>query len=224
MAPSSPRPRAVVFDLDGVLVDTAQFHLAAWRRIAADYGFDFDDSVGESLKGVSRDAALQLVLSAGDVSLSAEEAARAAARKNRYYRSHLSSLSPDALLPGAYAGLQWLHDHRVPVALGSASKNARVILSATGIEPLFDAIVDGNSVKAAKPDPAVFLLAVDLLNVPAGECVVFEDAIAGVQGALAAGCSVVGVGDPGVLSQADHVVASLADVSWPDLISTGGSS
>lgn len=221
MASSAAALRAVIFDLDGVLVDTAQFHLAAWRRIAADYGFEFDDSVGESLKGVSREASLQLVLKAGGVTLTPQEASRAAARKNRYYRSHISSLSQDALLPGALAGLTWLHEHRIPVALGSASKNARAILSATGIEPMFDAVVDGHSVRQAKPDPAVFLLAVEMLGVPAAECVVFEDAIAGVQAAIAAGCAVVGVGDPTVLSEAGIVVASLADVSWPELISAG---
>ena len=221
MARSATSPRAVIFDLDGVLVDTAQFHLAAWHRIAADYGFQFEDSVGESLKGVSRDAALQLVLKAGHMTLDAGEASRAAARKNRYYRSHISSLSHEALLPGAHTGLLWLHQHRVPVALGSASKNARAILSATGIEPLFDVIVDGNSVRKAKPDPAVFLQAVEELGVPAAQCVVFEDAIAGVAGAIAAGCSVVGVGDPAVLTEAGHVVGSLADVSWAELIDVG---
>jgi beta-phosphoglucomutase len=213
--------RAVIFDLDGVLVDTAQFHLAAWQRIAGDFGFEFDRAVGESLKGVGREAALQIVMRAGGVHLDSDQAARAAARKNRYYRRHLATLDATALLPGALDALRWLHDRAVPVALASASKNARTILTATGIEPLFDAIVDGNSVRVAKPDPAVFLAAADALDIPPGDCVVFEDAIAGVRGALAAGCPVIGIGDPAVLTEAVLVVPSLAAVSWGDLISAG---
>jgi beta-phosphoglucomutase len=212
---------AVIFDLDGVLVDTAQFHLAAWQRIAGDFGFDFDRSVGESLKGVGRETALQIVMKAGGVRLDADQAARAAARKNRYYRRHLATLDSTALLPGALEGLHWLHERAVPVALASASKNARTILTATGIEPLFDAIIDGNSVRVAKPDPSVFLAAAEALATPPDDCVVFEDAIAGVQGALAAGCAVIGIGDPAVLTDAELVVPSLAAISWSELIPAG---
>jgi beta-phosphoglucomutase len=211
-------PEAVIFDLDGVLVDTAKYHLAAWRRITDELGFTFDDSIGESLKGVGRDAALRVLTGVGGITLSPDEARETAARKNRYYNEHLSTLDESALLPGSLHSLQWLRDHHVPVALASASKNARTILIHTHIEDYFDAIVDGTSVTLAKPDPTVFLQAAAGLGVPAPRCVVFEDAIAGVEGAIRAGCRVIGVGDPAILVAAESVVPSLAAVPWPTLI------
>lgn len=209
---------AVIFDLDGVLVDTAQFHLAAWRRIADELGFQFDAAVGESLKGVGREAALQILLSVGGVKLTQRQIIETASRKNRYYNELLQGLDEGALLPGALNSLRWLSSHEVPIALASASRNAQTILDTTGIAPLFDAIVDGLIVTAAKPDPAVFLVAAQLLGKPPASCIVFEDAIAGIEGAQRAGCPVVGVGDPAVLTAADSVVPSLAEVRWVQLL------
>ncbi|MFT4030374.1 MAG: beta-phosphoglucomutase [Protaetiibacter sp.] len=209
--------RAVVFDLDGVLVDTAQFHLAAWRRIAHELGFEFDDSIGEALKGVGRETALGIVLDAGEVTLDAAALTATASRKNRYYNEHLDSLDPSALLPGAEDALARLRAHGIPVALASASRNARTILRTTGIESSFDAVVDGLVVTRAKPDPTVFLVAAERLGVPPEQCLVFEDALAGVEGARRAGCMVVGVGDPAVLTEADAVVPTLADFDWSEL-------
>lgn len=209
---------AVIFDLDGVLVDTAQFHLAAWRRIARELGFTFDAAVGESLKGVGREAALRILLGVGGLDLSPEEVAETAARKNRYYQELLHGLDESALLPGAADSLRWLREHGVRVALASASRNARTILDSTGIAPLFDAIVDGISVTAAKPDPTVFLVAAEQLSADPASCIVFEDAISGIEGALRAGCRVVGVGDPTVLTAAATVVPSLAQVVWAELL------
>ena len=214
---TTPGP-AVVFDLDGVLVDTAQFHLSAWRRIAGELGFTFDARIGESLKGVGREAALRILLGVGGLDFTAEAVTETAARKNRYYKELLHGLDEEALLPGAADSLRWLRAHDVPVALASASRNARTILDSTGITPLFDAIVDGTSVTAAKPDPTVFLVAAEQLGADPATCIVFEDAIAGVDGALRAGCRVVGVGDPAVLTAADTVVPSLAQVAWPHLL------
>lgn len=212
---------AVIFDLDGVLVDTAQFHLAAWRRIAADHGFEFGDEIAESLKGVGREAALRLVMEAGGITLTPDEVTSTAARKNSYYQSHLAHLDRSALLPGATAALDWLKAHDIPMALASASRNARTILHSTGIESYFAAVLDGMAVPIPKPDPAVFLAAVAALDVPASACVVFEDAIAGIEGAHRAGCRVIGVGDGAVLRAADSVVVSLAEVNWPALFSKG---
>lgn len=209
--------RAVVFDLDGVLVDTAQFHLAAWRRIADELGFQFDEDVAESLKGVAREAALAAVIRAGGIELAPEVAAETAARKNRYYNDHLRHLDASALLPGAEQALHWLAARGIPIALGSASRNARTILRSTGIEPLFDAIVDGVVVSAAKPDPEVFLVAAERLGVPPADCLVLEDALAGVEAARRAGCAVIGVGSPEVLGDADSIVPDLAAVDWRTL-------
>lgn len=214
--------RAVVFDLDGVLVDTAQFHLAAWRRVAAELGFEFGDDVAESLKGVAREAALAAVVRAGGVDLAPADAAATAARKNRYYNEHLSTLDASALLPGAWDSLHWLAARNVPIALGSASRNARTILASTGIEPLFDVVVDGDVVRAAKPDPEVFLVAAARLGFPPADCLVVEDAIAGVEAARRAGSPVFGVGSPEVLTDADEVVPDLAAVDWPSLFPDGG--
>jgi beta-phosphoglucomutase len=214
---TAPGASAVIFDLDGVLVDTARFHLAAWRRIAGELDFSFDDSVGEALKGVGRDAALRVILRTAGIEMTPEEAAETARRKNAYYGEHISTLDASALLPGAADALLWLRDHGVPIALASASRNARTILASTGIEPLFDAIVDGTTIALAKPDPAVFLAAAEALGQAPGDCIVFEDAIAGVTGALLAGCRVIGIGDPGILLGAENVVDDLSDVPWSTL-------
>ncbi len=209
---------AVIFDLDGVLVDTAQFHLAAWRRISGELGFTFDDTVAESLKGVGREAALRVLLRVGSIELSPEQIVETAARKNGYYKELLRGLDESALLPGAADSLRWLKQRGVPIGLASASRNAQTILDSTGITPLFDAIVDGSTVTAAKPDPTVFLVAAERLGVDPASCIVLEDAIAGVEGALRAGCRVIGVGDPAVLTAADVVVPSLAQVDWTTVL------
>lgn len=213
-----PATTAVIFDLDGVLVDTAQSHLAAWRRIASELGFTFGDRVGESLKGVARETALDLILTAGGVTLSPEDAAAAASRKNGYYTDQLRHLDQASLLPGALASLRWLRENGVPVALGSASRNARTILNSTGIADLFDAVVDGNVVRRAKPDPTVFLVAAEKLGIAPEHCLVLEDAIAGVEAGIRAGCRVVGVGEPDVLTAAEFVVPDLSALDWPTLI------
>jgi beta-phosphoglucomutase len=213
--------RAAIFDLDGVLVDTAQFHLAAWRRIAREFGFELDPAIGESLKGVGREAALTIVARSGGLELDPAQFRDTAARKNRYYNEHLETLGQDALLAGSIESLTWLRDRGIPIALASASRNARTILASTGIGGFFDAIVDGEAVKTPKPDPEVFVVAAISIGVAPADCVVFEDAIAGVAGARRAGCHVIGIGDPLVLTDADSVVPDLAAVDWTALFDTG---
>ncbi|WP_062212935.1 beta-phosphoglucomutase [Demequina oxidasica] len=206
-------PSAAIFDLDGVIVDTAPLHFNAWRHTAAELGFELDAATGEGLKGVGRGDALEIVLRSGGIDPSTVDAGRLADQKNDRYVKSLESISTADLLPGALQLLTDLREAGVPVALASASRNALTILERLGIVGLFDAIVDGNQILRTKPDPEVFLLAAELLGVDAAKCVVFEDADAGVAAATAAGMRVVGIGLPGTLLAADAVVPDLAHVT-----------
>ncbi len=205
--------RGAIFDLDGVLVDTAGYHFEGWQRIAHGLGFDLQRADGELLKGVSRDEALMAVLRVGRVQVGDRERARLSAVKNAWFLEQVANLDPGALLPGAQDALRWLQSRQVPIALASSSENAIEILERTGIRQFFVAVVDGHVVRRAKPDPEIFLLAARGLGLPAAQCVVFEDAEAGVAGARRAGCAVVGLGDPLVLHEADLVVGSLAEIA-----------
>jgi beta-phosphoglucomutase len=202
-----------VFDLDGVLVDTARFHFEGWRRVARSLGFDLAPGHGELLKGISRREALDVVLAVGGRDLDERARADLAEAKNAWYVEQISHLRRDALLPGVEQVLDQLHTLQVPIALASSSKNARMILRQTGIEHCFDAVVDGHAVTLAKPDPEIFVRAAKALGMKPSECVVFEDAAAGVAGAHRAGCFVVGLGDTQVLSDADFVVGSMAELN-----------
>jgi beta-phosphoglucomutase len=212
----SPFARAALFDLDGVICDTAQFHFLAWQRLTTELGFSLDSAVGESLKGVGREAALDLVLRSGGITLDAAAAADAAARKNLYYNEHVDDLDSSALIAGARDALETLRERGIPVVLASASRNAQRVLQSTGIAHLFDDVVDGIAVSQPKPHPAVFEEAARRAGVDPSFCVVFEDADAGVAGATAAGCFTVGVGRPGPKG-ANLNVDDLTDTSWTRL-------
>ena len=205
--------RAALFDLDGVLVDTAVLHHEAWQELATELGFMLTDEAAELTKGVSRMAALDIVLKAGGVTATDDEKLRWATRKNDRYKEMLDGLSPDDLLPGALAFLHALGERGIKRALGSASANAPAILQHLQIADCFEAIVDGTVVKDAKPNPAVFLKGAELLGMPYAQCVVYEDAAAGVQAAHAAGMYCVGIGTVANLPEADVVVPSLAFAS-----------
>ena len=188
--------KGYIFDLDGVIVDTAKYHYLAWKSLAEDLGFDFPEIHNEKLKGVSRMASLEVVLAVGGISLSPEEKQELADRKNRRYIEFIRNIGKDELLPGAEEYLLELKKRKYPAALGSASRNAPLILDGLGIRELFEAVVDGNTVAEAKPDPAVFLAAAKLLGKKPENCIVFEDAAAGIQAALNAGMTAVGIGLP----------------------------
>lgn len=198
--------RGAILDLDGVLVDTAKFHYLAWKRLAAGLGFDFTEKDNEKLKGVSRDRALEILLTIGGISLAATEKARLAAQKNEWYVDYIRQIDASEILPGVVEYIQTIRARGVKTAIGSASKNTTLILDRLGIHPLFDAVVDGNKVSQAKPDPEVFLRAARELNLAPADCVVFEDAEAGVQAALSADMGVVGIGNPADLPLADLVI------------------
>lgn len=204
---------AFLFDLDGVLVDTAVFHYEAWRRLTRELGFDIDQEFNETLKGISRMDSLERILNHGKVALTQEEKETYAARKNEWYLELVNQMTPADVLPGVSDFLKASQDLNIRIALGSASKNAPLILKKTGILPYFDAVVDGNHVSRSKPDPEVFLRGAEALQVSNKECVVFEDAYAGVAAAKAADMYAVGIGLAEVLSNADVVIPDFAGVT-----------
>lgn len=202
--------RAAIFDLDGVIVDTAKYHYLAWKRLATELGFEFTEIDNERLKGVSRVRSLDILLEVGGLtSFDDETKTGLAAKKNDWYVDYIKNMDVSEILPGAgeYLKLIWLRG--VKTALGSASKNAPLILDRLGITPLFDVVVDGNKVSKAKPDPEVFLRAAEALDIPPASCIVFEDAEAGIEAAIRAGMGVIGVGNPSTLKEADMVIAGL---------------
>ena len=200
---------AAIFDLDGVIVDTAKYHYLAWKRLANELGFDFTETDNERLKGVSRVRSLEILLEIGGITLDEEARSQIAGRKNDWYVDYIRQMDASEILPGVTEYVQSLRARGIKTAIGSASKNTPLILERLGIASLFDAVVDGNKVSNAKPDPEVFLRAAEDLNIPPADCVVFEDAEAGVEAAQRAGMGVVGIGKPSILKEADAVIAGL---------------
>lgn len=201
--------RAAIFDLDGVIVNTARYHYLAWKRLANELGFDFTEQDNERLKGVSRARSLEILLEIGGLSLDETSKQALAAKKNAWYVEYIRRMDASEILPGATEYLSLLRERGVKTALGSASQNAPLILERLGLTQMFDAIVDGRLVQRAKPDPEVFLRAAEALGIPPAECVVFEDAEAGVEAARRADMGCVGIGDPVVLRNADVIVRGL---------------
>jgi beta-phosphoglucomutase len=199
--------KACIFDLDGVIVDTAVYHYKAWKQLANSLGFDFTEHQNEQLKGVSRVRSLELILGWGGVTKTAEE----------QYVEMISHMRPDEILPGAKEFLAQCRFAGLKTALGSASKNSMMILEKIGLVDQFDAIIDGNKVSKAKPDPEVFLKGAEAIGVKPAECVVFEDAIAGIQAAIAGGMKSVGIGSPDVLGDADLVIPGLHEMTLEKL-------
>jgi beta-phosphoglucomutase len=201
-----------LFDLDGVIVDTAKYHFLAWRRLAREIGTDFTEHDNERLKGVSRMASLDIILEIAGKTLPEHEKLALAAKKNEWYVEYIQAMDESELLKGAREYLTLLRSRGVQIALGSASKNAPLILKNLKIEGLFDAVIDGNSVSTPKPDPEVFLKGAAALGLAPQDCVVFEDAQAGIEAARRAGMRAVGIGSPDVLSEADFCVKRLYEL------------
>lgn len=209
--------KGFLFDLDGVIVDTAVFHFQAWRRLAQKLGGDFTEEQNEQLKGVSRVDSLKKIIEWTGATVSDEEFQTLMVEKNEWYLELVQGLGPQDALPGALNFLQTAYDQGVKIALGSASKNAPMILEKLGITPLFTAIIDGNNVVNGKPHPEVFLKGAEALGLEPSECVVFEDSIAGVQAAKTGGMSSVGIGDAETL-QADIHFTALGDITPEALV------
>ena len=197
--------KAFIFDLDGVIVDTARYHFLAWQKLAQEIGIEFTPEHNEQLKGVSRVRSLDLILELGQVTAEQEDKNRWLIQKNEDYLSYLKDIDQSEILPGVMPILQFLKDNNQAIALGSASKNARPILEKTGIINYFDAIVDGNDVTNAKPDPEVFLQAAKLLGATPENAIVFEDSVAGVQAANIANMTSIGIGEENILHEAKYI-------------------
>ena len=182
--------KACIFDLDGVICDTAKYHFKAWRKLANELGFDFTEEENEKLKGVSRVESLNLILSWGGFEENDEEVKTAMAdKKNAWYLDFITHMSPDETLPGVKNFLDDLKKRKIKIVLGSASKNSVTILERIGLMHYFDAIIDGNKTTRSKPDPEVFLLGAQAIGAEPKECIVFEDAEKGVEAALDGGFS-----------------------------------
>ena len=197
--------KAFIFDLDGVIVDTARYHYLAWQKIATELNIDFTHEHNELLKGVSRVRSLDIILELGQVTASQEDKDKWLIQKNEDYLSYLVHMDESEILPGVLTVLQFLKEKKQPIALGSASKNARPILEKTGLLPYFDAIVDGNDVTNAKPDPEVFLVAAQLLGKMPEQAIVFEDSVAGIQAANTAKMTSIGIGEAATLHEAKYI-------------------
>ena len=212
-------PTACIFDLDGVLVDTAKYHYLAWKRLANELGFFFSESDNEHLKGVSRMASLDILLKVGGLShFTEQEKIKMAEMKNGWYVEYISQMTPEEILPGVLDFLLELKGEGVKIAIGSASKNAKMILQCVHIIALFDAVIDGNKITCAKPDPEVFLLGAQELGVPPSQCLVFEDSIAGIEAAVNAGIKSIGVGNPSILHRATVVIPGFQNITWKIII------
>ncbi|PAC29299.1 beta-phosphoglucomutase [Flectobacillus sp. BAB-3569] len=205
--------KACLFDLDGVIVDTAVYHFQAWRRLANELGFDFTEHQNEQLKGISRMESLELILNWGGVTLTAEEKEAWATKKNQWYLDLVMQMTPKEVLPGVPEFLTSLRANGIKIALGSASKNSKLILERIQMLDYFDAIIDGNNITKGKPDPQVFLMGAEATGAQPSECVVFEDAVAGVQAAKAGGMKAVGIGSVDILTEADIVISTFEDFS-----------
>lgn len=186
--------KAVIFDLDGVLVSTDNCHYLAWKQLADEEGIYFDREINERLRGISRMESLEIVLEKAERKYSDDEKTEMAERKNSYYVELVKKIDDSALLEGAVEFVSYVKKNSIKTAIGSSSKNTNLILNQTGIYSLFDAIVDGNNIKKSKPDPEVFLKAAERLGIAPSECLVCEDADAGVEAALGAGMHVLAVG------------------------------
>ena len=209
--------KACLFDLDGVVVDTAKYHFIAWKQLASEMGFDFSEQDNERLKGVSRMASLDILLEIGGVKKTEQEKEELAKRKNDHYVTYITKMKPDEILPGAREFLMSCRAAGIATALGSASKNAMTILNRLHLTEMFDAIIDGTHTTKAKPDPEVFLKGAEALAADPKDCVVFEDAEAGVEAALAAGMQCVGIGSAAVLGKAHLIIDGLHQMSLDKL-------
>lgn len=198
------KTKGFIFDLDGVIVDTAKYHYLAWKKLANDLGFDFTEEQNEMFKGVSRKRCLEILLDLGKIEATQEQFDRWMIEKNEDYLSYIDKMDESEILPDVEKTLKYLKKMKQPMALGSASKNAQPILEKVGLLSFFESIVDGTHVTKAKPDPEVFIIAAKDLKLDPEDCIVFEDSVAGIQAANIANMISIGIGDKSVLHEANY--------------------
>lgn len=207
------KKKAFLFDLDGVIVDTAKFHYLAWRNLAKEMNFDFTEEQNELFKGVSRVRSLEILLDLASYDATQEQKDRWLIQKNEEYLKYIKGMDDSEILPDVVRVIDFLQEKNQGIALGSASKNARPILTKLDLLDKFQAIVDGNDVTAAKPDPEVFLKGGEALKIERTDCIVFEDSIAGIQAANSAGMISIGIGEQDVLHEANYVFKDFTEMS-----------
>lgn len=210
------RYQAVIFDLDGVITDTAHYHYLAWKRLADSVGAPFDEEFNEQLKGVDRMGSLELILARAPRGFSNEEKRALADAKNRHYQELIATMTPDDLLPGALEALEAVRAAGLKTGLASVSKNAFTVLDRLGIRDRFDTVVDAAGIANSKPHPEIFLTAAAQLGLDPKDCLGVEDAVAGVASIKDAGMVAVGVGKPEVLNRADRVISSMREFRLDD--------
>jgi len=210
--------KACIFDLDGVIVDTAKHHYLAWKELAKGLNFDFTEKDNERLKGVSRMRSLDILLEIGKKELDEETKLKFAENKNKKYLEYILKMTPDEILPGVINFLKDLRSKNIKIALGSASKNAMTILNQLKLKDYFDVVIDGTKVSKAKPDPEVFLKGAEALHIKPEECIVFEDAEAGIEAAINGGFKCVGIGSPENLIKANHVMPGFKNTTFEEII------
>ena len=210
--------KACLFDLDGVLVDTAIYHFQAWKMLGENFNYQLSEEQNEQLKGVSRVESLNRILNWASYTATDEQKEIWLKEKNDNYLQLITHMNPSEILPGVVDFLGQIKADGYKIALGSASKNAEIILQKTGLMPWFDVIIDGNKVSKSKPDPEVFLKGAVGLGLLPSECIVFEDAQAGVEAAIAGGMKVIGIGEASVLGDANKVIPNFVGIKSADLL------
>lgn len=202
---------AIIFDLDGVITDTAEYHFIAWKKLANDLGFDLTPEDNEAIKGLSRVDSLKKILAIGGIKKSEKEIQLLTEQKNNHYKSFLTHITANDLLPGVEEFLKDCKKQNVKIGIGSASKNTPLILQQLQLSNFFDVVIDGSMVSHSKPDPEVFLKGASLMNVNPKNTIVFEDAVAGVQAANKGGFISIGVGNETILSHANYVIPNMKE-------------
>ena len=204
--------KGMIFDLDGVVTDTAELHYRAWKALADKYGYTFDREINERLRGVSRVASLQIILNGSHVD--SQDFERMLAEKNSHYLGLLATLSDKDILPGVSSFLEDLKAQGHKLAIGSSSKNASLIIDRLRLNAVFEKIADGNSVERSKPEPDVFIHAAGQIGLNCRDCIVFEDSIAGIEAAKQAGMQTVAIGEPLAASEPDLLLATTEGLSY----------